>query len=277
MTLCDGMYLRGSSVVYETIDAINYSTLKECAKSPRHYQHALQSRKPASYTMRRGSLVHTAVLEPDRLPLDYVVWDGDRRGNAWKEFKEANAGREIVTSSEYEVAIRIRDSVRGDVVAGPIVSAVGVREPTLIWTDESTGLRCKGRPDLVLDDHAIVDLKTTRCARAFEFGRSVATYAYHVQAAYYADGYQRVTSSCPRSIIIAVENCEPYDVVVYELRDHVLGPGRDEYARLLSMVHDCQRDNAWPGYAGNTALHLELPPWARGDAEDDLGAIGVEF
>lgn len=273
--LADGMHLRGSAYGYEYIDAINYSTLKECARSPKHYRHALLNRKPATDSMRRGSLVHTAVMEPDRLPLDYAFFLGERRGKVWSEFKEHNKDRAIVTEKEYEVALRIRDAVRGDAVAGPLVDG-GLREPTLLWHDDASGLRCKGRPDLVRDDHVIVDLKTTRCAREFEFARDVAKYSYHVQAAFYSDGYQHIVMKEPRYCIVAVESVEPYDVVVYDLTETVLGPGRDEYVRLLSMVRRCREDDVWPGYALGCPMRLELPPWARTD-ENDIDGLGLEF
>src|SRR6185369_2916156 len=45
-----------------------------------------------------GSLVHTLVLEPHRLALDYAVYPGkrDARDTAFKEFVKSHAGREPI-------------------------------------------------------------------------------------------------------------------------------------------------------------------------------------
>lgn len=274
-TLCDGLHLRGSAHPYEQIDAVNFSTLKECAKSPKHYRWALENQRATTNALRRGSLTHTAILEPDRMPIDYAVWDGERRGKAWKAFAAGNCDRDVVTLKEYELALRLRDAVHADPVASELVRG-GVREPTLLWHDRDTRMRCKGRPDLVHDDHVIVDLKTTACARPFEFGRSVAKYGYHIQAAFYSDGYERVVIREPRYVIVAVESVEPHDVIVYEVDEGAIGPGRDEYARLLRTVKDCQEQDVWPGYAGGMRLRLELPPWAR-DEDDGIEGLGLEM
>jgi PDDEXK-like domain of unknown function (DUF3799) len=270
-----GIYLRGE-IDYFDLDAVNYSTLKEFAKSPLHYRHRLTAQRSPTKAMQRGTLTHTAILEPDRLPIDFAVFDGERRGNAWKDYKEANAGRDIVTVSEYQVALRMRDAVRSDPVAGPLVAG-GHREAAVVWRDAASDILCKGKLDLIRDDHVIVDLKTAACVRHFEFAKAVANQQYHVQAAMYSDGYERVTLKAPRYVIVAVESCEPYDVVVYELGDDVIGPGRDEYSRYLARLKECRETNCWPGYAGGLAMPLQLPKWAVGDEDNDVEALGLEM
>lgn len=271
----EGIYLRGQ-IDYFELEAVNYSTLKEFAKSPLHYHHRLTAPRKSTKPMQRGTLTHTAILEPDRLPIDFAVFDGERRGNVWKDYKEANAGRDIVTVPEYQVALRMRDAVRADPVAGPLVTG-GDREAVIVWRDAASGILCKGRPDLIRPEHVIVDLKTAANVRHFEFSKAVANYQYHVQAAMYSDGYERVTLKAPRYVIVAVESAEPYDVVVYELGDDVLGPGRDEYHRYLSQLKECRETDRWPGYAGGLAMPLQLPRWALTDDDNDVEALGLEM
>lgn len=273
--LPDGLYLRGSSVDYASIDAVNYSTLKHIAVSPKHYQHVLAHGTSRTVAKRRGTITHTAIFEPHRLPLDYVVFEGTKRGKAWDAFREENQHAEIVTVEDMELACAMRDAVRSDPAAGPLVEG-GTREPSLVWTDGETGLRCKGRVDLVHDDHTIVDLKTARSVRPWDFGRAVVTYGYHVQAAFYSDGYEAVTHSAPTYKIIAVENTPPHDVIVYDVTDEVLGIGRDEYYRWLATVKRCQFVGEWPGQANGLPMRLELPPWAIPD-EDGIEGLGLEM
>lgn len=275
--LDDGIHLR-DAYDYDLIGAVRYSHLKLIEQSPKHYRHAeCGGSKPATKTMKRGSLVHCAVYEPDRLPLEYVVYLGERRGNAWADFKAQHADREIVTQAEYEVALRIRDAVRDDPLAGPIVARAGKREPTLLWHDPETGLRCKGRPDHICVDHVIPDLKTARSAAPRLYGNQAANLSYHVQNVFYADGYERLTGHAASSLQIVVENFEPYDVVCYFLDEKTIAAARDDYRRWLATVRDCRRDGAWPGQSRGQVLRLELPKWARPRPDnDDLSDLGLE-
>src|SRR5689334_13632573 len=88
---------------YRKIDAVNASSLKEMRKSPKHYLHRLKNPIDDTPRLGLGRATHTAVFEPDRLLLDYAVWEGDRRGKAYAEFCEVNAERTILKTAEYEV------------------------------------------------------------------------------------------------------------------------------------------------------------------------------
>jgi len=115
---------------YKRIDAVNNSSLKAMAKSPKHYRHYRDNPedpdKTPSDAMVLGTAVHAAVLEPDRLPLDFVIWSGptlpaghvvwhggNRRGKAWEEFKAANVGRDILTPKEVDAIENSSDAKRG--------------------------------------------------------------------------------------------------------------------------------------------------------------------
>lgn len=270
-----GIYRRGE-VDYDVIDAVNYSTLKELARSPKHYAHRLKHPRAGTPSMFRGSAAHTAILEPEEFERRYVVFDGKRRaGKAWEAFEKENNARTILKEDEYAQAMAFRDAVRGDPVAQPYLVG-GDREVTLVWVDPETGVLCKGRPDYVTRDGVIVDVKTTKDASPFWFSRDVAKYQYHVQAAYYGDGYELITKREPRHVIIAVEAAEPRDVAVYRMSDPVIGPGRDAYRRWLKTLVECRQERRWPGYGNGFELELMLPPWALPD-EGDLDSLGLEM
>ncbi len=273
-----GIYLRGQ-IEYATIDAINYSTLKEMAKSPLHYQHALRHGKKATTAMNRGTAAHIAVLEPERFATEYAIWEGDRRaGKVWEEFK-ANAtarGKSILKEEELDLALAMRDAVRGHAKASSYLVG-GHAEVTIVWEDEETGLMCKGRLDFLRDDGTPADLKTTRNIEQFWFSKDCATNQYHVQAAMYSDGAAALTrKESDVFALIAVESSAPFDVVPYLLHEDVTGPGRDAYRQLLRRVKECRASGEWPGYANGSEMALTLPRWASGEPEDDLAALGLE-
>lgn len=267
--LPDGIHPRDTHDYDLIYSAVRYSHLKLLDISPKHYDHAVRkgSRAPTK-TMKRGSLVHCAVYEPDRLPLDYVVYLGERRGHAWTDFQAQHAGREIITQSEYDVALRMRDAVRDDPLAGPIVATAGLREPTLLWHDPQTGIRCKGRPDHICADHMIPDLKTARTAAPRAYGIQAGNLGYHVQNVFYADAYHQLTGVVPSSLQIVVENFEPYDVVCYFIDEETTALARETYERWMLMVKQCREAGEWPGQARGQMMRLELPKWMRPDNDD---------
>lgn len=271
-----GLYLRGQ-VDYSAIEGVNYSTLKHLAKSPLQYRHVLENGTPDTANKFRGTAAHVAVLEPARFVKEFAVFDGPRRaGKAWEAFQSENAGRKILKEDEFEIAMAIRDAVRSHPIASKYLRK-GVVEATLVWDDPETGVRCKGRPDFITDDHVVVDLKSTRDITPWNFGRDAYNMAYHVQAAFYCDGYEQISKrQDARSVIIAVEQKAPHDVIVYTLDDETLGIGRDAYRGMLGKLVECEKARSWPGYAFDSEMALRLPAYAMPD-DGDIEALGLEF
>ncbi len=272
----DGIYLRGA-IDYWKIDAENYSTLKEMGKSPRHYEHRRHAPRKDKPHLFKGRAAHVAILEPDRFMCDYILWEeGDRRGKAWTEFKAEHADKEILKPEEFATAMAMRDAVRADPVAGPLLRR-GQAEVGMVWTDPETGLRCKGRMDWLSADTRKVDVKTCRNIASHAFGSAAASYAYHVQSAFYEDGYHALTRSTEPSVIVAVEAEAPHDVVVYTLDEEVMGLGRDTYQTWLARVKECRATGQWPGYAGGVAMPLVLPRWALKDDDNEIQYLDLDM
>jgi exodeoxyribonuclease VIII len=260
---------------YAQIDAVNWSTLKEMQKSPKHYQHRLKNPRKDTAAMMIGRATHTAVFEPDRFALEYAVFKGERRaGKVWEAFKESHATETILKIDDYKRCIAIRDAVRSHPGAASYLTS-GVAEQTITWTDQPTGIKCKGRYDWYARDRkTLVDLKTTRDVSAFRFAASAARLSYHAQLAFYVDGLSFHVGDALRVVIIAVESEDPFDVAVYHLDEDVLYAGREEYRDLLEKVRGCRQLGAWPGRF-TEEQSLELPAWAFGDDEitDDDGIV----
>lgn len=275
--------LPGISIAdYEAIDAVNVSRLKNLRHSPLHYRHGLTHSK-RSAALTRGTAAHVATLEWARFEDAYAVWDrrtesgriAPRTGRAWEEFAAANAGREILTDDERRSALAIALAVRSDPIAAQYLE-VGAPELAMTWCIGER--RCKGRIDWLTDDAdgpVIVGLKTARDCRPLPFGAAAARLGYHLQWAWYADGYQVITGHAPRMVEIVVEPEAPHAVVVYRIPDDVLEQGRDEYEQLLGRLDECERANEWPGPASREET-LTLPSWVYG-SDDDLSELGLEI
>lgn len=262
---------------YLDIDAVNASGLKQAAKSPKHYYHSLTNPTPDSPAMRLGRAVHAAVLEPDSFPLRYVVWKGARRGKSWDEFVIAAASDalEILTDTEYDTCLAMRDAVRSHPVAAKYLRR-GEAEKVVEWVDGPTRLRCKARLDFVTPlgrsrySRTIVDLKTSRDISEHSFERTTHDLLYHVQAAHYVAGMAATSRARKpfRFVFVAVESSAPHDVRVGEISEDALWCGEQERRRLLELVASCTRSGKWPGrYPSETTF--DLPSWyyAQADAE----------
>jgi hypothetical protein len=269
---------------YRSIQAINWSSLKHLSRSPAHYLAALLAPSKDTAALKRGRAVHVAVLEPDRFASLYSVWGSRRSGKDWDAFdaSERLAEREVLTEKEYELAKAIAIAVRGDPVAARYVTGVKT-EQSIGWTHrrpEFEGLAgyemaCKARLDAV-GPLGIVDLKTARDGSPSAFGREVLRLEYHVQAAWYVDGYRAQTGrELPWSWVV-VESTPPHVVQVYQADQDVLELGRERYRELLDLLHACSRDNNWPGYA-TSEMPIQLPRWAWPSDSDDVADLELSF
>jgi len=255
---------------YAAIPGVNWSTLKAMAASPRHYHHAATTPRPDTPAMKLGRAVHCAVLEPDRLPLDYPVWRAHRRGADWAEFSALYADKDIITEAEYETALAVRDAVRAHPAAAKLLKG-GFAEHTVRWTDSATGIDCKARLDY-LGPGGMADLKTTKDIDARAFGMTANRLLYHGQMAFYSMGLP-VTEHMPVSII-AVESDPPHDVAVYQLSDDDLYLGECIARDLLDKLAECLRADTWPGRYPD-AVPLQLPRWAWPDADTEYEIAGL--
>jgi hypothetical protein len=146
---------------------------------------------------------------------------------------------------------------------------------TLQWTDEETGIACKGRADWISfadrtdRPDALVGLKTTREIQIRRFATSAARYGYHLQWAFYSDGYEAMHHVALPTVEIVVESAPPHDVVVYEIPEDVIDAGREEYRTALEKLKWCRRGDEWVGVAGGAPVVFQLPRWAQREEEDD--------
>lgn len=260
---------------YATAVGINFSTLKHMAKSPLHYQYALQHPPAETPAMLLGRATHTAVFEPERFQLDYALWPGDRRGNAYQQFADEATmqGRSILRESEYNTAQAIRNSVRGT----PEVAALlekGFSEVSLFWNNPPTGLGCKGRLDWISVEGAILDLKATSSIDPRAFAAHAWNMGYFHQAAMYQEAYAVSSGKgvLLRCGIIAVEKDPPHACRLYWLAEDSLDRAREDYIIWLRQVRECTASGVWPG-PGPVESTLIAPSWATTDEAVDFDGL----
>jgi exodeoxyribonuclease VIII len=216
--------------------------------------------------MRNGTLVHCAAFEPDALARRYVVKPegmkfSTKEGIAWRDAQTL----EIVEANQMSAALAQAAAIRALPEVGELLTD-GDAEASAFWLDEETGKHCKCRPDWASpagDGVILVDGKTCQDASADGFSRAIWTYAYHLQAAWYSDGYERATGKRVYGFVFAaVESTWPHQAAAYMLGDDVLDKARAECRRLLNTYAECKRTGIWPGYPSGIQ-HINMPKWAN--------------
>jgi len=255
----------------------NWSTLKHLRESALHYRYRRDNPQKATPAMALGRVTHTLVFEPQKFADEYVIWtEGDRRGKAWQEFKDANDGKTIFKANEIDLAIEIAEAVKRHPLVQPYL-VDGIFEQPVYWTCSDTDMLCKAKPDwLQPDRRVLVDMKTTQSVSARRFGAQAARLGYHCQLAHYASGVRHALGWQPaKVVIIAVESEAPYDVAVFEVDRETLLIADMEVKELLLQLKACRAANSWPGrYVEEQAL--QLPAWVYGsDDEDDASTFDL--
>lgn len=241
--------------------------------------------------MRLGRLTHAMVYEPDTVPARYVVrpnfhggmkeetaiakgYDGGREAKAeWEEQMRDSGATEV--SAEMWLCARAMDlSIHADDVAHPLVTG-GYAEQRVTWTDDQTGIECRGRVDHM--NGRLSDLKTTRVIEPRQFASQAARLHYYAQIAWYYDGcLANGITFDEMPAILAVENTPPHDVLVLEFGSAELETGRRVYRTALEKLAWCRSMDEWPGVAGGVA-HVAAPPaWYGGEEGEVAITMGGE-
>ncbi len=219
---------------------LHWSDLRNMAKSAAHYKYALDNPTPITPAMRIGSLVHAMVLGK---PRSFVVYDKDRRGNDWRTFKAANAGMEIVTAAEWDLAMGCADAVKRHDIAWPLIQS-GEREQKIEW--DVDGRPCAGTPDSA--GVSLVDLKVTYDSSPCRFPWHAQKMGYPAQLAWYLNGLESIGHEILKVSIVAVEKKPPHVVTVFDLTEDALDIGRLRWRELFGELRKCEETGIWPGY-----------------------------
>lgn len=247
---------------YREACGLNPSSLKK--QSPLHIKHAYENQGETTDPMRLGTAVHTLCWEPHRFTEDIAVWEGDKRGKAWTEFREENEGKTII-KLDGDYGLRKAESIVARLTANPLVRRIaeeGVAE-TAVFTDEH-GLQCRGLLDWVATHLGwLVDLKVVADIQPRQFGSAVQRYGWDVSMACYRQWFQREANKELTAVkFIAVESKPPFDVAVINVDDAVLDQGWRKAQQAILSVRDCIETGLWPGIAGGDEMPLYVPAYA---------------
>jgi hypothetical protein len=241
---------------------------------PALFRHDLDHPQPPRRTFDVGHAAHKLVLGtgPDLVIIDAA----DYRTKAAREERDAahEAGKVPLLEHEHDQVEAMAAALRGHSVAAALLDpARGRPEQTLVWDDRPTGVTCRARldwlPDLVVIDAAgrliVPDYKTCHSADPEALAKSVASFGYHQQAAWYLAGINALGLAGPAGaafVFLCQEKSAPYLVTIVELDGTALRIGEARNRRALAAYDHCRTTGVWPAYVDGVHL-LSLPRWAE--------------
>ncbi|MFJ7174829.1 PD-(D/E)XK nuclease-like domain-containing protein, partial [Citrobacter freundii] len=193
-----GIYLDIPNEMYHSGPGVSKSQLDDIADTPAFY--LWRKNAPVdpekTKTLDMGTAFHCRVLEPEEFDKRFIVApEFNRRTNAGKEEERAflekcaSTGKTIITAEEGRKIELMYQSVMALPLGQWLVESAGYCESSIYWEDSETGILCRCRPDKIIPEyHWIMDVKTT--ADIHRFKTAYYDYRYHVQDAFYSDGYQ---------------------------------------------------------------------------------------
>lgn len=258
--------------------AIGSSGLKEILDCPAlYYGQNLDPTRPKKDVQESaaqvfGNLAHCVLFEYSDFHNRYRVGPevSSKNTKVWQEFKKECEAEGAVAIDSFQMASakRIRESALEIPDLREALEHPGsLGEVSAYWNDPHTGVRCKCRPDLLMpvgDGAGVMfDGKTFATGDAHEFARQVPRMGYHLQNAWYRDGFETAAGiQVLEFIFIVIGNEWPHPISLVALDEQGVSVGRSMYRRALDIYAECMSTGKWPGYQSGIQT-ISLPKWAQ--------------
>lgn len=267
---------------HKELQAVSKSDLDLVAKAPFIYKQKIDGLYSFEETdaMNLGSLVHTAILEPELLG-EYMsdaqfLEHGSRTTKGYKNavdmFKMLNKGVKIVKKEDFDTLEHIKNEISNNKLVQSLLSD-GKAEQTVVWNEDGLDMKC--RPDYMREWEGktmAIDIKTTKDARQFE--RAIANFRYHVQAAHYTSGLISILKKPVLFLFVVLETKYPYGSRIIALDDATMELGNRVRLEDLETLRNCINTNHWPKYDKQKEPQIEIvnvPNWAFYNFEFERG------
>ncbi len=269
-----GIYYGISNENYHAGPGVSKSQLDDIANTPALY--LWRKNAPVDTTKTKtldlGTAFHCRVLEPEEFSNRFIVApEFNRRTTAGKEEEKAflmecaSTGKTVITAEEGRKIELMYQSVMALPLGQWLVESAGHAESSIYWEDPETGILCRCRPDKIIPEfHWIMDVKTTADIQRFK--TAYYDYRYHVQDAFYSDGYEAQFGVLPTFVFLVASTtveCGRYPVEIFMMGEEAKLAGQQEYHRNLRTLADCLNTDEWPAIKT-----LSLPRWAKEYAND---------
>ena len=265
---------------YHACPEFSSSQLKDILRSGAHFysnniikENERESKKHLDF----GTLAHTLFLEPDQFENEFAVIPADapkpptdvmrnaknpsedsiKRVQWWDQFAAEHGTKITITEDLLLGAKRIADNLRTLSSYGIMQNNFGMAEASIFFVDPVFDLQLRVRPDYhiapctAFPNGLLLDVKTTRDARAFKFSKDCGEYGYDLSASMYREGFQQYynTQDKPDFIFLVAESTAPFNVKQYRASDLFLSVGDARYNKSKALLAESLLIDEWSGYS----------------------------
>ncbi|MGO0159997.1 PD-(D/E)XK nuclease-like domain-containing protein, partial [Salmonella enterica] len=267
-----GIYYDIPNEAYHAGPGVSKSQLDDIADTPAIYLWRKNAPVDTEKTksLDTGTAFHCRVLEPEEFSKRFIIApEFNRRTSAGKEEEKtfleecARTGITVLTAEEGRKIELMYQSVMALPLGQWLVESAGYAESSVYWEDPETEILCRCRPDKIIPEfHWIMDVKTT--ADIQRFRTAYYDYRYHVQDAFYSDGYRAQFGEIPTFVFLVASTtaeCGRYPVEIFMMGEDAKLAGQREYRRNLQTLAECLNNDEWPAIKT-----LSLPRRAKENA-----------
>lgn len=214
-----------------------------------------------------GTAVHTMLLGGNQIA---IIEANDYRTKAAKELRDEarEAGHTPLLAHQHEQVERIATTALKQIEAHPDVSLTGGNpEVTMIWFDFVHQCWCRSRPDYLLRNGDILDVKLTGTTphgwekHAFNMG-------YDTRVGHYLSGvkYCMPDAHDTQYLFLNVEKDPPHNLFVTAFDPEAIAMAQAKANEATRRWAQCLRENEWPGWH-QEVYHYAPPPWILAEWE----------
>lgn len=239
-------------------DPVHFTHLKKMELSPAHYRSSVEVGFDNG-TLGFGRLVHSLALDNGEA---FAIYDGERRGNAWKDWKaervaEGIKANSLFTLAEKERALPVANKIRQHPLVQKYDLLDGEHEREILW--QYMRRSCSSRLDVLsAKRRRIVDIKTAASAKPERFAFASRRYSYQAQGAFYQQAAASIGIDVDEVFLLTVEPTPPYALTVFRIKPRLLEQGRAIVRLWFEELLNCEAADEWPEYAQDI-VDLDVP------------------
>ena len=232
---------------YHKLKEIGSTSLRRMLMTPADYKAALTMKFKVTEEMKKGTAVHSALLEPhtfsDLYALQPEDWGDKRKGDAyqkWAQFKKDNESKRVLSWDTAEWLAKVNLAAKKNPYLQKILSG-SKAEVTGIYNGY------KGRVDLVGNDGFLWDLKTTGDALdSNALLRTVQKYGMPFQAAHYMYVLKKCGIDVKGFGWIFVSKSTPYPhILIRTCPQKLMAEGIKDHQYALKKYAECTQTDDW--------------------------------
>jgi len=212
---------------------LSYSSIKEFAKSPKHFINYRNKPKETTPALIYGQALHCMLLEPQEFGNTFTIMPNvDKRTKEGKEifaeFERQSEGKTILDEKLHTELFNLVDYIKTNPEWEVLISGAQteVEERTEIF----------GLPFVTIKDivkaNGVVDIKSVQSGQIDTLIKDFYNYQYHIQAAIYTQKGESFS-------FYVVEKSEPYYNGLINVADDFIKYGKKELERLCVGFNYC--------------------------------------